>query len=269
MFDLTKTPEVGIPRSKSTPKVESESEASSSASELSNNESIEDDQLAESAMATSSPKELKESKSRLKNKLAQLSPLKKRSTDDAILKTPNTPATPPQRKKSSSSAPKTSEERAVIQAKLMFPNLTHLDLSFNRLKSLSSHLAYLENLSYLNASSNSLLFRVSPRLGLLNKLWNFDLRNCPSLREPVMLDSLIKQKTKTSDILGYLKSILEHSRPYNRMKLMFVGVQAIGKTSLLNRLREEGTMSNTKNSWSERTSQNQITSQVNFKNFSF
>lgn len=43
------------------------------------------------------------------------------------------------------------------------------------------------------------------------------------------------------DLIGYLKSILEDSKPYTRMKLMLVGVQGIGKTSLLEKLREEGT----------------------------
>ncbi|KAK8739408.1 hypothetical protein OTU49_003618 [Cherax quadricarinatus] len=43
------------------------------------------------------------------------------------------------------------------------------------------------------------------------------------------------------DVIGYLKSILEDARPYARMKLMIVGVQGIGKTSLLEQLRHEGT----------------------------
>lgn len=42
------------------------------------------------------------------------------------------------------------------------------------------------------------------------------------------------------DIVGYLKSVLEDARPYARMKLMIVGVQGIGKTSLLEQLRQEG-----------------------------
>ena len=125
-------------------------------------------------------------------------------------------------------------------AMLLYPNLTHLDVSGNKLRRLSGRLAVLEHLSYLNASSNALLTRVSPRLGLLSKLWNLDMRNCAQLREPNTIEALVKQRTKTSDILGFLKSILEHSRPYARIKLMLVGVQAIGKTSLLNRLREEG-----------------------------
>lgn len=39
---------------------------------------------------------------------------------------------------------------------------------------------------------------------------------------------------------------LSSSRPYARMKLMIVGVQGIGKTSLLEQLRQEGTASTRK-----------------------
>lgn len=52
-----------------------------------------------------------------------------------------------------------------------------------------------------------------------------------------MIDS---KKYKTMDVVGYLKSILEDARPYARIKLMIVGIQGIGKTSLLEQLRQEG-----------------------------
>jgi GTPase SAR1 family protein len=42
------------------------------------------------------------------------------------------------------------------------------------------------------------------------------------------------------DILGYLKSVLEDAKAYSRMKLMLVGIQGIGKTTLLSLLRQEG-----------------------------
>ena len=38
-----------------------------------------------------------------------------------------------------------------------------------------------------------------------------------------------------------VQSVLEDAKPYARMKLMIVGVQGIGKTSLLEQLRAEGT----------------------------
>ena len=194
-------------------------------------------------------KSKKSSRARLKDKLSTLSPLKKTST-------PTATSSKSTAKKKSLFYLSKSDEKASMVAKLMYPNLTHLDVSNNRLKRLPGSISLLENLSYLNSSSNAYLIRVSPQIGLLNKLWNFDLKNCPKLRDPVSLNELVKQRTKTSDILGFLKSILEHSRSYSRIKLMFVGVQAIGKTSLLNKLREEGTSSSNfanRQSWSERS----------------
>ena len=75
-------------------------------------------------------------------------------------------------------------------------------------------------------------------MGLLSRLWNLNMRGC-NLQEPLrsMIDS---KKYKTMDIIGYLKSVLEDAKPYARMKLMIVGVQGIGKTSLLEQLRQEG-----------------------------
>lgn len=77
------------------------------------------------------------------------------------------------------------------------------------------------------------------QMGLLSRLWNLNTRGC-SLQEPLksMIDS---NKYKTMDVIGYLKSVLEDAKPYARMKLMIVGVQGIGKTSLLHQLRQEGT----------------------------
>lgn len=158
------------------------------------------------------------------------------------------------------------EEKAKMVAKLMFPNLTHLDVSHNQLRHLSYKLVYVENLSYLNASANKSLTRVSPRLGLLTKLWNFDLKQCESLNWPSNLDSMVRQHAKTASVLSYLKSIMEQSKPYARVKLMFVGIQAIGKTSLLGRLREEGTVpANYANrqTWSERNQKQSNSSKQN------
>ena len=75
-------------------------------------------------------------------------------------------------------------------------------------------------------------------MGLLHKLWNLNTSGC-SLQEP--LSTMTSSKTyKTSDIIGYLRSILENSKPYARLKLMVVGIQGIGKTTLLELLRQEG-----------------------------
>ncbi|XP_049858112.1 leucine-rich repeat serine/threonine-protein kinase 1 isoform X1 [Schistocerca gregaria] len=123
--------------------------------------------------------------------------------------------------------------------RLMFPNLSMLDISNNQLREIPQNINELSNLSVLNVSGNPDICELPPQMGLLSRLWNLNTRGC-SLQEPLksMIDS---KKYKTMDVIGYLKSVLEDARPYARMKLMIVGVQGIGKTSLLEQLRQEGT----------------------------
>ena len=124
------------------------------------------------------------------------------------------------------------------RCKILFPNLSMLDVSNNSIKEIPPLISELSNLSVLHLSGNSNIARLPPEMGLLNKLWNLNLRGC-NLNEP--LKSMIESKKyKTMDIIGYLKSVLEDSKPYARMKLMVVGLQGIGKTSLLDQLRQEG-----------------------------
>ncbi|GAB6033061.1 hypothetical protein CHUAL_012677 [Chamberlinius hualienensis] len=127
---------------------------------------------------------------------------------------------------------------ATPKSKLMFPSLSMLDVANNRLSEVPKSISELVHLSVFNISGNSGITCLPPEMGLLNKLWNLNTRGC-NLNEPLksMIDS---KKYKTMDVVGYLKSILEDARPYARMKLMIVGVQGIGKTSLLEQLRHEG-----------------------------
>lgn len=95
----------------------------------------------------------------------------------------------------------------------------------------------LTNLSVLNISGNIDITDLPANMGLLSRLWNLNTRGC-SLQGP--LRSMIDNgKYKTMDIIGYLKSVYEDAKPYARMKLMVVGTQGIGKTSLLELLRQE------------------------------
>jgi len=99
-------------------------------------------------------------------------------------------------------------------------------------------------------------------MGLLSRLWNLNTRGC-SLQDP--LKSMIESKKyKTMDIIGYLKSVYEDAKPYTRMKLMVVGVQGIGKTSLLDQLRQEGPNRNKKqvDHWAKRMGHKNITSKT-------
>lgn len=89
----------------------------------------------------------------------------------------------------------------------------------------------------LNISGNIDVTDLPANMGLLSRLWNLNTRGC-SLQGPLrtMIDN---GKYKTMDIIGYLKSVYEDAKPYARMKLMVVGTQGIGKTSLLELLRQE------------------------------
>ncbi|XP_049820088.1 leucine-rich repeat serine/threonine-protein kinase 1 isoform X2 [Aethina tumida] len=139
---------------------------------------------------------------------------------------------------------------AVSKARLMFPNLSMLDVSNNLLKEIPYNIYELNNLSVLNISGNLDINELPPQMGLLSRLWNLNTRGC-SLQDPLksMIDS---KKYKTMDIVGYLKSVLEDARPYARMKLMIVGVQGIGKTSLLEQLRQEGVTRRRPEHWAKR-----------------
>ncbi|XP_030371278.1 leucine-rich repeat serine/threonine-protein kinase 1 isoform X2 [Scaptodrosophila lebanonensis] len=124
----------------------------------------------------------------------------------------------------------------VNKSKLIFPNLSMLDISNNCLKEIPTSLHELNSLSVLNISGNVQVTDLPPHLGLLTRLWNLNTRGC-LLQDPLksMIDS---KKYKTMDIIGYLKSIYEDAQPYARMKLMVVGVQGIGKSTLLDLLRQ-------------------------------
>ncbi|XP_003373529.1 putative kinase domain protein [Trichinella spiralis] len=115
---------------------------------------------------------------------------------------------------------------------LMFPNVSTLDLARNMIVNVPVSIALLQSLAVLNLSENRQIACLPPEMGLLGKLWNLNLTGC-GLDEP--FSSMIEsKKCKTIDIISYLKSVLEE------LKLMVVGVQGIGKTSLLEQLRAEG-----------------------------
>ena len=99
------------------------------------------------------------------------------------------------------------------------------------IETLPSAVSELSHLSVLNISGNTKISNLPAPMGRLSKLWNLNTRGC-SLQEP-LATMMTSKSYKTSDVIGYLRSILEHSKPYARLKLMVVGIQGIGKTSLL------------------------------------
>jgi len=119
---------------------------------------------------------------------------------------------------------------------LYFPNITLLDLSKNSIESIPLSISQLTHLAELKISNNSIR-ELPSEMGLMKKLWFLDCSGCPV---ETTLRSLLGDKAKkTASVLGYLKSVHEEATTFNRMKLMFVGVQGIGKTTLLTQLRRE------------------------------
>ncbi|XP_045530212.1 leucine-rich repeat serine/threonine-protein kinase 1 isoform X2 [Pieris brassicae] len=130
-----------------------------------------------------------------------------------------------------------SEGECHLKRRLLFPLLSMLDVSCNLLKSVPPAIYLLSNLAVLNLSGNKDITDLPPQMGLLSRLWNLNTVGC-CLSEP--LRSVVRGgRSRSVDVVGFLRSVLHEAKPYARMKLMIVGVQGIGKTSLLECLRQE------------------------------
>ncbi|CAH0730719.1 unnamed protein product, partial [Brenthis ino] len=127
--------------------------------------------------------------------------------------------------------------RGSLRARLLFPLLSMLDVSSNLLRAVPPALHLLSNLAVLNLSGNKDITDLPPQMGLLTRLWNLNTAGC-ALAEP--LRAVVRGgRGRSVDVVGYLRSVLQEAKPYARLKLMLVGVQGIGKTSLLECLRQE------------------------------
>ncbi|XP_038220950.1 leucine-rich repeat serine/threonine-protein kinase 1 [Zerene cesonia] len=130
-----------------------------------------------------------------------------------------------------------SEGECRLKSRLLFPLLSMLDVSCNLLRSVPPAIHLLSNLAVLNLSGNKDITDLPPQMGLLTRLWNLNTVGC-CLSEP--LRSVVRGgRSRSVDVVGFLRSVLHEAKPYARMKLMIVGVQGIGKTSLLECLRQE------------------------------
>lgn len=90
---------------------------------------------------------------------------------------------------------------------LIFPALTNLDVSYNSLKTIPSTISLLSYLAALNVSGNNELETLPNELGLLDKLWNVTLKDCP-VKEP--LKSIVYgDNYKTVDLIAFLRNRLE------------------------------------------------------------
>ena len=94
-----------------------------------------------------------------------------------------------------------------MRSYLIFPALTNLDISYNALKTVPATISLLSSLAALNVSGNRELTLLPFELGLLDKLWNITLKDCP-VKEP--LKSIVTgENYKTVELIAFLRNKLE------------------------------------------------------------
>ncbi|XP_074646294.1 leucine-rich repeat serine/threonine-protein kinase 1-like [Tubulanus polymorphus] len=118
---------------------------------------------------------------------------------------------------------------------LLFPNLSTLDLSQNpNLTELPKEIGRMKSLNQL-LLQQTMIKTLPTEIGELPNLWNIDLGGCHFLTG--QLKHLVEEKSETSLIRGYLKSLHLQETVYNRLTMMVVGPQKVGKTAMLEQLR--------------------------------
>ena len=126
-------------------------------------------------------------------------------------------------------------------------NLSRLYLYSNQLAALPKEVGQLRNLSRLVLYDNQLA-ALPKEIEQLEKLSEIYLHDNKKLTIPSEIlgsswsDVLQKKKIPANpkDILNYYLQLQVDRRPLNEAKLIFVGFGAVGKTSLINRLRNRG-----------------------------
>lgn len=111
--------------------------------------------------------------------------------------------------------------------------LEKLNLHHNQLTSLPPAIGKLEQLQFLDISYNE-LDSLPPTLSLLSLL-NFVYEKNKLRHIPKSITS-----SGVQSVLGYLKDLMKGSEPCYRMRIIVVGQENVGKTSLCNCLRKKG-----------------------------
>ncbi|XP_078364681.1 leucine-rich repeat serine/threonine-protein kinase 1-like isoform X2 [Oculina patagonica] len=121
-------------------------------------------------------------------------------------------------------------------ASLLAPTLETLLLSDNNLQVVPVSICGLMSLIELDLSNNPDLRTLPPELGNLRECWQLRLNKLylPGIPKHVRPG---ENGVRPKDTLAYLRATLRKSVPYYRMKLMVVGMQGRGKTTLLAALK--------------------------------
>ena len=115
---------------------------------------------------------------------------------------------------------------------IIWPLLSRLDLSHNKIEQLGKDIGHLTSLSSLNISHNPLK-HLPDEIGRLTRLYEFPLDGLHLSLDPAIL------KGTPQDVIAFFSSKLKKAVPYRRIKLMLVGDADRGKTTLIRQLRSK------------------------------
>ena len=111
------------------------------------------------------------------------------------------------------------------------PTLRNLNISDNRFRSVPHCVCCFISLTTLNIANNSEIVALPSALGRLKNLLTLNLDGLNDLNDPPK-----SVRTTPGDCIRYLSSRLRSAHGHYHMKMMLVGKQAVGKTTLVTRL---------------------------------
>ena len=111
-------------------------------------------------------------------------------------------------------------------------SIEKLDISYNHFRSVPPCICSFTTLQMLNLSGNHKIHSLPAELGRLKKLFNLGLDKLEDLNDPPK-----NIRETTADTMRYLSSRLRGERGFYRMKLMLVGKQQMGKSTIVGRLQ--------------------------------
>ena len=112
------------------------------------------------------------------------------------------------------------------------PTLKNLNISNNQFRTVPHCVCSFIGLTTLNIAYNSEILALPSELGRLKNLLNLNLDGLNDLNDPPR-----SVRVTTADCIRYLNSRLRSARGYFHMKLMLVGKQAMGKSTIVARLQ--------------------------------
>ena len=112
------------------------------------------------------------------------------------------------------------------------PNLKRLSISHNKFRQVPKCICSFTNLTTLELGHNASISKLPVEMGRLQYLTTLDLEGLKGIRDPPK-----NIRVDAKHCITYLNQKLRSTRGYYRMKLMLLGKQARGKTTLVARLQ--------------------------------